>query len=51
LPETGSQREGAEKAAGSVLLRCSFSSGDEISSREKVLRALVQSLVLRLAEA
>lgn len=51
LPETGSQREGAEKEAGSVLLRCSFSAVDEISSREKVLRTLVQSLVLKLAEA
>lgn len=51
LPETGSQREGAEKEAGSVLLRCSFSSEGEISSREKVLRTSVQSLVLKLAEA
>lgn len=51
LPGTGSQREGTEKEAGSVLLRCFFSSLDEISSREKVLRTLVQSLVLKLAEA
>lgn len=51
LPETGSLGERTEKEAGSVLLRCSFSSLDEISNCEKVLRTLVQSLVLKLAEA
>lgn len=52
LPETGSQREGAEKEAGSVLLRYSFTSLDEISSRE-VLRTFhaERSLVLEMAGA